>query len=161
MRGVSDTGQLSILLAQVMQAELRDIGAPGAPSDAALAVMRGDGPQTLPDASYTASFRLYPWRSTNPSTHLPEDGRFTWTAPGGSGDHSLPMDFQPATIERLQGRTVISLVGPRAKTGMPVLVRTIGASRMFGGLRAELAEVRRLPAREVAEWMARVDSAVK
>jgi hypothetical protein len=149
MNGVVDTGQLSVLLSASLAAPLARIGASGPADEAMLAVMRGAGEQQV-DASYSASFHLYSWQAMDPASGLPQDGRFEWRAPGGKGDHSLPPDFLPGTLEPLRGARVLLLVGPN--TGGLRFVRVIGGSRMFSGLRAELRDVRRLGRDDTARW---------
>jgi hypothetical protein len=106
----------------------------------------------------SASFMLYPWRATNPATNLPEDKRFTWSAPGGIGDRSLPPDFLPGTIEPLEGRRVLILVGPSAPGFR--FVRELPACRTFAGLEAAIENVRALRREEVSEWFAAIGRAV-
>jgi hypothetical protein len=140
---------LSVLLSASLAEPLARIGASGPADEAMLAVMRGAGEQQV-DASYSASFHLYSWQAMDPASGLPQDGRFEWRAPGGKGDHSLPPDFLPGTLEPLRGARVLLLVGPN--TGGLRFVRVIGGSRMFSGLRAELRDVRRLGRDDTARW---------
>jgi len=145
--GVSDTGQLSVLLSHALREPLGRIGVAPAPPDV-FDVMRGEGPQET-SSVYGCKLRMYPWQAIAPATFYPHDGRFTWLAPGGSGDHSLPADFLPAGIAPLRdGVRVLSLVGPEAP-GMS-LTRELSAARTFAGLRATVTDVRRLSADELA-----------
>jgi hypothetical protein len=157
--GVVDTGQLTVLLSKVLAQPLAELGASGPASEAVLKVMLGQGPQEI-DESYSARFYLYPWRAMNPKTQLPEDERFWWTAPGGRGTHSLPADFQPATVERLDGARVFFLVGPRQPTLGHSFVRELGASRMFDQLQARLSEPVALGAQGYERWVARISAAL-
>jgi hypothetical protein len=134
--GISDAGQLTVLLSHALADTLKKVGASGPADPDVLEVMRGEGPQQSEHGSYASSFHLYPWRAIDPETLLPGDGRFMWIAPGGSGTHSLPPDFQPRAIEPLYGHRVMALVGPKAP-GLR-FVRVIGASRTFSGLKAKL-----------------------
>jgi hypothetical protein len=113
-----------------------------------LAIARGEGPQEA-DRHYAASFALYSWQAIDRESSWPVDGRFTWQAPGGSGDIWLPGDFRPSRVEPLAGRRVVALV----KTSM---TRVIGAARMFPALRASIADVRRLSEPEAKPWTDRV-----
>ena len=152
--GVVDCGQLSVLLAD--QLDLEDLGIEQRPAQDVVAVMAGEGPQRI-GGSYGADFHLYPWQATNPATGLPERERFTWLAPGGSGSHSLPADFQPSAIETLHDCRVMTLVGPNAEAAM--FTRSIPAVRSFGALRASV-DVRSLSEEEAAMWLSRVRQAV-
>jgi hypothetical protein len=156
--GVADMGQLSILLSDALHEPLSRIGSPAVAPPSVLATMRGEGPQQG-KGSFGASFHLYPWRAINPSTGFPENGRFTWCAPGGVGDLSLPADFQPAAIEPLAGARVLALVGPKALEGVR-FTRELSAMRMFGALRASVDGVRRLRADEALRWRQHVAAAL-
>jgi hypothetical protein len=90
---------------------------------------------------------------------MPEDGRFTWVAPGGSGDKSLPADFLPSAIEPLRDHRIFAVVGPKAPGGFR-FTRILGASRVFSGLRAKLEDVRALPAEEARAWYEAVGRAL-
>lgn len=157
-RGVVDNGQLSVLLSEALADPLARVGASGVASAEMLAVMRGEGPQKI-DATYTASFHLYPWQSMDPASMTPEDGRFEWRAPGGTGNHSLPPDFLPNTLEPLRGVRVLLLVGPNAGGGIR-FSRVIGGCRTFESLRADLMGTRRLGAADARRWFESVRTAV-
>ncbi|MBK8253816.1 MAG: hypothetical protein IPK82_14270 [Polyangiaceae bacterium] len=151
LNGISDVGQLMVLLAESLADALAKIGASGVLPKSVLQVMSGVGPQRVENVAYTASFHLYPWRAVDPSDMMPKDGRFMWTAPGGTGNHSLPPDFAPSSIERLEGTHVLSLVGPNAPNGVR-FSREIGASRAFEALTAEVKNVSKLTAAETQHW---------
>lgn len=154
--GVVDVGQLSVLLSTVLAPQLSRIGA-SSPADAAvIKTMLGEGPQQA-NGSYASHFFLYPWRAMNPQTRLPEDERHWWSAPGGKGTHSLPGDFQPATVEPLDGARVFFLVGPQLPSLKHRFVRHIPATRMFDQLPARLSEPEAV---DYEQWMARLFTAV-
>ncbi len=154
--GVVDVVQLSVLIAMVLAGPLARIQASG-PADASLIkTMLGEGPQQT-NGSYGAHFFLYPWRAMNPQTRLPEDERHWWHAPGGRGSHSLPADFQPATVEPLDDARVFFLVGPQLPTLKHRFVRSIGGTRMFDKLTARLSEP---VAVDYEKWLARIFTAV-
>jgi hypothetical protein len=157
--GVVDCGQLTVLASAALEDPLGRIGASPPASEEAIAVMRGDGPQQDPNAAYSSTFHLYPWNAIDPETGLPEDGRVTWSAPGGTGSHSLPPDFLPATIEPIDGRRALVVVGPGARGGMR-FVRVIAATRMFSALPASIASAKRLGAEEAKRFYAAVHAAI-
>lgn len=109
--------------------------ASGPATSAALGVASGSGPQQLEEI-YASTFHLYPWQSMDPRTGVPVDGRHRWQALSGWGTHSLPEDFQPSSIELLDGRRVVAVVGPRQSRRLGT--RVIGVHRMFNALRAEI-----------------------
>jgi hypothetical protein len=148
--GVVDCGQLAVLASEALTDPLSRIGAGEIASDEALAVMRGTGPQQDPNAVFSAAFHFYPWNAINPATRLPEDERITWSAPGGTGTHSLPPDFLPNTLEPLDGRRILAVVGPSAQGGLR-FTRAIGATRMFSALPASVGGVRKLGADETKQ----------
>jgi hypothetical protein len=148
--GVVDCGQLAVLASEALADPLARIGAGGVASEEALAVMRGVGAQQDPNAVFSAAFHFYPWNAINPETRLPEDERITWSAPGGTGTHSLPPDFLPNTLEPLDGRRILAVVGPSAPGGVR-FTRAIGATRMFAALRAGIGAVRKLSAEEAKQ----------
>lgn len=150
--GVVDVGQLSVLLSAVLAPSFVRLGASGPADTPIIKTMLGEGPQQLPGA-YASHFFLYPWRAMNPQTRLPEDERHWWHAPGGKGNHSLPADFQPATVEPLDGARVFFLVGPQLPTLQHRFVRSIGAARAFDKLPARLSEP---VAGDYEKWLARV-----
>lgn len=158
--GVVDTGQLTVLLASVLAPQLQALGASGPASEDVLKVMLGSGPQQL-EASYSSHFYLYPWRALNPELGVPQDDRHTWLAPTGAGTHSLPADFQPATVEPLDGARVFFLVGPKLPELKHRFVRVIGASRMFDRLQARLSEPVALGEAGFTKWMSRVTTALR
>jgi hypothetical protein len=152
--GCSDMGQMSVLLSEPLAKALKRIGAPAVASKEMLAVMRGDGGQCATQLVFSAAFHAYPWQAMDPKSGLPEDKRFTWIAPGGAGDHSLPPDFQPRAIAPIDGTRVLLVVGPRSR-GVR-FVREIGGARMFDALRAKVDQVRQLSPAEAKQWTARV-----
>lgn len=154
--GVVDAGQLSVLLSSVLAQPLSRINASGPADAAVIKTMLGEGPQQA-NGSYASHFFLYPWRAMNPQTRLPEDERHWWHAPGGKGSHSVPADFQPATVEPLDGARVFFLVGPQLPSLKHRFVRTIAATRMFDQLPARLSEP---VAGDYEKWMTRIFSAV-
>lgn len=158
--GLVDAGQLTVLLSAVLEAPLKELGASGPASAEVMKTMLGAGPQQVQGASYASQFYLYPWRSMNPQTRLPEDDRYWWTAPGGQGSMSLPADFQPATLELLEGARVLFLVGPKLPSLTHRFVRQIGASRMFDHLQARLSEPVALGTEGFDTWMARIVAAL-
>lgn len=153
--GVCDCGQLAVLFAG--QVPLDSIGVTKRPSEAMIAVMSGEGPQQT-DASYESDFHFYAWNAMNPATGMPEKDRFTWQAPGGSGSHSLPADFQPSAIEVLQGRRVLLVVGPNAEAAL--FRRVIPGTRSFG-VQSATINVTSLSAEEIETWTEHVKSACR
>ena len=139
--GVADNSQFLVLLSHALQEPLRRLGASGPATSAALGVASGSGPQQLEEI-YASTFHLYPWQSMDPRTGVPVDGRHRWQALSGWGTHSLPQDFQPSSIELLDGRRVVAVVGPRQSRRLGT--RVIGVHRMFNTLRAEITHVRPL-----------------
>lgn len=157
LHGVSHCGQLMVLLSHTLPRSLRRIHASGPASEAVHSTLLGDGPQEQA-GSYLADFRLYPWQALNPETNLPDDARFTWVAPAGHGDDSLPADYQPLAIEPLEERRILLVVGPHAP-GVHV-ERLLPASRMFQWLQASLSDVRSLHAAEVSWWLGAIRMAL-
>jgi len=155
--GVCDMGQLSVLVSEPLRPVLLRLGADARASETMLRVMSGDGPQQV-DASFGARFHFYDWRAVNPETGAPEDGRFTWLAPGGSGTHSLPADFQPSAVKPLGGTRVLVLVGPRG-TNTVTWERIIGGTRSFGALQARVHDVQQLSEADAKSWAAAVRDA--
>jgi hypothetical protein len=158
--GVVDVGQLTVLLSSVFAPQLAAIGASRPARDDVLGVMLGVGPQQL-DEVYSSHFYLYPWRSLNPQLGVPEDDRHTWYALTGSGTHSLPADFQPATSEPLDGARVFFLVGPNLPSLRHRFVRELGASRMFERLQARLSEPLALGEPGFSKWMTRITAELR
>jgi hypothetical protein len=140
--GVTDIGQLSVLMSWVLAEPLARIGieSGGAPEDV-LDVMRGAGPQEG-EGAYSCGFHCYPIEAVDPADGMPKDGRYMWRAPGGTGTHSLPPDFLPGDLTATDGVRELVVVGPRSE-GMR-FVRVIPAVRTFDGLRARVRDVRRV-----------------
>jgi hypothetical protein len=151
--GVTDMGQLSVLMSEALADPLKRLRASGVANPRVLSVMRGESQQQCTDG-YSASFHCYPWQSLDLESGLPKDGVFTWLAPGGTGQHSLPPDFQPETITPVDGTRVLLLAGPKSP-GMR-FIREIGATRMFRDLRARLTSVERLSSSEAQLWTEKV-----
>jgi len=158
LRGVVDNGQLSVLLSEALAEPLARLGASGVAGADMLDVMRGEGPQKI-GASYTAAFHLYPWQAMDPAKMLPQDHRFEWHAPGGTGDHSLPPDFLPNTLPPLRGMRVLLLVGP-AVEGCSQFSRVLAGCRTFGSLRAEIKGARKLGPDDTTRWFEAVRTGV-
>jgi hypothetical protein len=156
--GCVDSGQLTTLLSDPLDASLAKIGASRRASKAMLDNARGRGPQEA-DGGYSASFHLWAWRAMDPKTGLPAVGRYEWLAPGGTGAISFPPDFLPIDAPLLDGERVLLLVGPDAKGGVGY-TRILGATRMFEALPATLT-AERLAKAEAERWLARVAEAVK
>lgn len=147
--GVVDMGQLSALITPALRDPLARIGITEMPDEETLAVMRGDGPQQG-DGTYACGFHCYPIEATDPATAMPRDGVHTWSAPGGTGTHSLPPDFLPGSLAPIDGARVVSIVGPRSE-GMR-FVRSMPAVRTFDGLRARVVGATKLSASDAARW---------
>jgi hypothetical protein len=111
--GVLDMEQLSILRSDALGDALARIGAPDVAPASMLAVLRGRGAQQAEDV-FGAAFHVYPWQAVSASDGMPIDGVYTWTAPGGTGTHSLPPDFRPGTLESTGGARIFIIVGPRS-----------------------------------------------
>ena len=139
--GVTDMGQLSVLLSEALADPLARIGVDTIADEGVLAVMRGDGPQQG-EGTYGCGFHVYPIEAVDPADGLPKDGRHTWRAPGGTGTHSLPPDFLPGELPVSDGVREIVVVGPNTP-GMR-FVRGIPAVRTFDGLRARVRDARRV-----------------
>ncbi|HUJ58676.1 MAG TPA: hypothetical protein VLX92_09290 [Kofleriaceae bacterium] len=144
--GVVDMGQLSVLLSEPLAGPLAQIGASGRASDDMLAVMRGDGPQQQRGATYGSSFHIYPRQALREG--MPRDDVHTWSAPGGTGTHSLPADFLPGTLDEVDGARPLVLVGPNAPGTR--FVRVIPAVRTF---RLLAARVSALEPVDFARWL--------
>jgi hypothetical protein len=152
LSGVTDVGQLVTLLGWELREALARIGVDAQPTEQMLACMRGEGPQHLDhEHAFGAAIHLFPWQAFDPESGLPQDERFTWQAPGGRGDHSLPADFLPGDIVPLEGVRVFLLVGPRSPGAR--FVRVIPPIRSFSALRARLDDVRRLSPEEFRGWI--------
>jgi hypothetical protein len=148
--GVVDVGQLTVLLSKELSDPLARIEASGVATRDELAVMSGEGPQSG-DGGYASSFAFYPVEATDPGDGLPRDGIHMWSAPGGTGTHSLPGDFLPGTLEVIDGARVLVMVGPKAP-GMR-FVRIIQSARMFDALAARVTGARKLPDDQARRWM--------
>jgi hypothetical protein len=141
--GVVDMGQLTVLASRTLAEPLRRIGGSGIATDEELAVMTGEGPQSG-GGGYSSSFAFYPPEACDPTDALPRDGIHMWSAPGGTGTHSLPGDFLPGTLPEIDGVRLLVLVGPNAP-GMR-FVRIIQSARMFEALTAKITDVTSVPA---------------
>jgi len=139
--GVTDMGQLSVLMSEVLAEPLARIGIESTAPHDVLQVMRGDGPQEG-EGAYSCGFHCYPIEAVDPADGLPKDGRFMWRAPGGTGTHSLPPDFLPGDLAVSDGVRELVVVGPKSE-GMR-FVRVIPAVRTFDGLKARIRDVRRV-----------------
>jgi hypothetical protein len=139
--GVTDMGQLSVLMSEALAEPLARIGIDAVAARDVLDVMKGDGPQEGEDA-YSCAFHGYPREAVDPDDGMPKDGRFMWRAPGGTGTHSLPPDFLPGDLTANDGVRELVVVGPKAP-GMR-FVRVIPAVRTFEGLAARVRDVRRV-----------------
>jgi len=158
--GVVDVSQLSLLLADALREPLGRMGF-SEPVDAALlAVARGDLPSRNVSAAmgvYSCGFHLYPWQASDVDG-APRAGVFSWRAPGGTGTHSLPLDFRPGEIAPLGGVRVLLVSG---KSGPLPFARMLSAGRAFEALPARIDRVKRLPDDEAAAWRALVARAVR
>jgi hypothetical protein len=139
--GVTDIGQLSVLMSEALAEPLRRIGVDAVADGEMLDVMKGDGPQEG-EAAYSCAFHCYPAEAVDPADGMPKDGRYMWRAPGGTGNHSLPPDFLPGDLTSRDGVRQLVVVGPKAP-GMR-FVRVIPAVRTFNGLAAHIRDVRRV-----------------
>ncbi len=149
--GVVDMGQLTVLLSEVLADPLARIGASGVAKADVLDVMTGAGPQKA-EGAYSASFSFYPVEALDPVDGMPRDGAHTWSAPGGTGTHSLPPDFLPGTLPVRDGARVLAMVGPNAP-GVR-FARVIPAVRTFDGLAAKISDVARVPDEQAKRWLA-------
>ena len=152
--GVADMGQMFVLFADALHEPLSRIGVTQRPAPNVVASMRGEAFEGE-RGTFEAAFHLYAWQAFEPRTGLPRDGRFSWSAPGGTGNHSLPADFLPADIVPLtsggQSARVLLCVGPDAEGGVR-FSRSFDAVRTFSALPARVEAVRKLDAKEVAGW---------
>jgi len=148
--GVVDVGQLTVLLSESLADPLARIKASGVAKPDVLEVMTGAGPQKA-EGAYSASFSFYPVESLDPAG-MPQDGVHTWSAPGGTGTHSLPPDFLPGTLPVRDGARVLALVGPNAP-GLR-FTRVIPAVRTFEALAAKVTDVARVPDEQAKKWLA-------
>jgi len=139
--GVTDMGQLSVLMSEALAEPLARIGIETRAGDDVLEVMRGEGPQEG-EGAYSCGFHCYPIEAVDPADGMPKDGRFMWRAPGGTGTHSLPPDFLPGDLTLEDGVREVIVVGPKSE-GMR-FVRVIPAVRTFDGLKARVRDVRRV-----------------
>jgi hypothetical protein len=147
--GVVDMGQLSALISPPLRDPLARIGLTEQPDEETLAVMRGDGPQQG-EGTYSCGFHCYPIEAIDPTTGLPRDDVHMWSAPGGTGTHSLPPDFLPGSLVPVDGARMLLVVGPRTQ-GMR-FVRSMPAVRTFDGLRARVSSATKLSADEAQRW---------
>ena len=149
--GVLDMGQLTVLLSEALADPLTRIGASGVAKQDVLDVMAGVGPQQG-EGAYSSSYAFYPVEALDPGDGLPRDGVHTWSAPGGTGTHSLPPDFLPGTIAERDGARILAMVGPKAP-GLR-FVRVIPAVRTFDALVAKISGVERVPVDQAKRWLA-------
>ena len=149
--GVVDVGQLTVLLSDALKNPLARIGGSGVAKSDVLEVMTGSAPQQG-EGSYSASFAFYPVEAIDPVDGLPKDGAHTWSAPGGTGTHSLPADFLPGTISLRDGARVLVMVGPNAP-GLR-FVRVVPAVRTFDALAARITSIEPLADEQAARWLA-------
>jgi hypothetical protein len=115
MSGISDNGQLQVLLMDVFA---RAHGEPSSASEAALRNARGEGPQDV-DEVVEPSFALYDWRAARPGGLSTGDEHVLWN------------EAAPADIPLLDGERVLLLGAARHR-------RSWLAQRQFDMLRAEL-----------------------
>ena len=92
--GVTDMGQLSVLLSEVLAEPLGRIGIDRSPRRAILDVMRGAARRRT-RVTYSCPFHCYPVEAVDPADGMPKDGQFMWRAPGGTG-HAQPAAGLPA-----------------------------------------------------------------
>jgi len=88
----------------------------------------------------------------DPSSGAARTGVFMWSAPGGTGTHSLPADFRPGDLAPLGGVRVVLVTGKKGPSPFAGGGRVLSASRTFSSLPAQLHHVRRLPDDEAAAW---------
>jgi len=149
--GVVDMGQLTVLASKALADPIARIGGSGVATDEELDVMTGEAPQSG-GGGYSSSFAFYPPEACDPEDALPRDGIHLWSAPGGTGTHSLPGDFLPGTLPESDGARVLVMVGPKAP-GMR-FVRIIQSSRMFEALTAKITDVTQLSAAQAKALLA-------
>lgn len=138
MNGVTDNGQLHILLADLLITHgLLDGEAPEA---AAVDVARGVGPQLLDDY-VLGNWNLYNWSALKEDGSLP-DGYFDQGV-----QHLIHNEGVPANIWEANGRRTI-LLGPAP------IIRQWRPARLFGPLEASLTLERTLDADEVSALLA-------
>ena len=138
MSGIVDNFQLNTLLMDAFPGQERRV------SEAAAAVARGEGPQTI-DESITGAWNLFTFSALQPGGRLPDPAdlafRDTWIWNEG----------MPSDIPALDGHRVI-LLGPAP------YARTWPAQRMFIKLRAQLS-AEPLDDDAVAGWLAKIEAA--
>jgi hypothetical protein len=139
--GVTDMGQLSVLLSEALAEPLGRIGVTDRADARMLDVMRGRGPQQ-DEGTYGCAFHCYPIEAVDLADGMPKDGHFMWRAPGGTGTHSLPPDFLPGELTAQDGVRELVVVGPNSP-GMR-FVRVIPAVRTFDALEAHVRDARRV-----------------
>lgn len=149
--GVVDMGQLTVLASKVLADPIARVGGSGIATDEELAVMTGEGEQSG-GGGYGSSFAFYTVEACDPDDGLPRDNVHLWTAPGGTGMHSLPGDFLPGTLAPIDGARVLVMVGPNAPGSR--FVRVIQSSRMFEALSAKITDVQRVPGPDAAALLA-------
>lgn len=142
MDGVVDIGQLTVLASKALADPIRRLDASGVATDEELAVMSGEGPQSGGGA-YGSTFAFYPVEACDPDDGCPRDGIHMWSAPGGTGTHSLPGDFLPGTLPVEDGARLLVMVGPHS-AGMR-FTRVIQPARAFEALTARITDVAKLP----------------
>jgi hypothetical protein len=147
--GVVDVGQLSVLASAALREPLARIGVTEVADDELLAIMRGDGPQEG-EGTFSCGFHCYPIQASDPATGMPRDNVHMWTAPGGTGSHSLPPDFLPGSLAPIDGTRVLLVVGP--KSSGTRFVRVIPAVRTFDGLLAQVSAATKLSADDTRRW---------
>jgi len=148
--GVLDMAQLSVLLAQALAAPIRRIRGSKPPSADQLATLR-EGPQI--GEPYGCTVHYYPQEALDPATGMPRDGRHTWRAPGGTGSHSLPEDFQPGTLTLREGARILVAVGPRSP-GTLRGTREVRVARPFEALAARALDASQLDEETTRHWFA-------
>jgi hypothetical protein len=154
--GISDMGQLTVLLSDLLHEPLARIGLDERPTAEMLACMRGSGPQSL-DITYGSALHLYPWQTYDAASALPRDEVFEWRAPGGRGNRSLPPDYLPGDLIPLEGERVLLAVGPNTEGFR--FRRLLPLSRLFGGLRASVSGAEKLSSDEVSSLRERLSAA--
>ena len=140
--GVADNFQLNTLLLGALVGEGSLAGMDGErPSDGALALVRGDGPQES-DELIVVKWTLTNWVALQPDGTVDSDF-------SRSGDYWIWNEGVPADIDRFEGTRTV-LIG----SGGPE--RIFGARRTFGGLPARFDHTETLPPDDVAAILARI-----
>jgi hypothetical protein len=86
--------------------------------------------------------QLFTVHALDPADGMPKVGRAVWKTPQGPGAHSLPPDFEVVHLPRVDGRRVFVVFGPRLAAVK--LVRVLPTDSLYGGVRAELREPKKL-----------------